>query len=72
MTIQATAPERLRTLGVTLFAAVSGIATVTGQLLAGVVAQTAGDHWGWRLVQALTGAIGAAALLGLRDRKSVV
>ncbi|MFD7647401.1 MFS transporter [Streptomyces albidoflavus] len=65
-TIQATAPERLRTLGVTLFAAVSGIATVTGQLLAGVVAQTAGDHWGWRLVQALTGAIGAAALLGLR------
>ncbi|MEV6261449.1 MFS transporter [Streptomyces sp. NPDC051784] len=65
-TIQSTAPERLRALGVTLFAAVSGIATVTGQLLAGAVAQAAGDHWGWRLVQVLTGAIGAAALLALR------
>ncbi|MFG2534228.1 MFS transporter [Streptomyces sp. NPDC048511] len=65
-TIQSTAPEKLRALGVTLFAAVSGIATITGQLLAGAVAQAAGDHWGWRLVQMLTGAVGAAALLALR------
>ncbi|MFF8499711.1 MFS transporter [Streptomyces anulatus] len=65
-TIQSTAPEKLRALGVTLFAAVSGIATVTGQLLAGAVAQAAGDHCGWRLVQMLTGAIGAAALFALR------
>ncbi|WEH40314.1 MFS transporter [Streptomyces sp. AM 2-1-1] len=65
-TIQSTAPERLRVLGVTLFAAVGGIATVTGQLLAGAVSQSAGDHWGWRLVQMVTGAIGAVALLALR------
>lgn len=65
-TIQSTAPEKLRSLGVTLFAAVGGIATVAGQLLAGGVSQAAGDHWGWRLVQVLTGAIGAAALLALR------
>ncbi|WP_326675000.1 MFS transporter [Streptomyces sp. NBC_01237] len=65
-TIQSTAPEKLRALGVTLFAAVSGIATITGQLLAGAVAQAAGDHWGWRLVQILTGTIGAAALFALR------
>ncbi|MFJ4675912.1 MFS transporter [Kitasatospora sp. NPDC088783] len=65
-TIQSTAPGRLRALGVTLFAAVSGIATVTGQLLAGAVAQAAGEHWGWRLVQVLTGALGTAALLALR------
>lgn len=65
-TIQSTAPGKLRALGVTLFAAVSGIATITGQLLAGAVAQAAGDHWGWRLVQILTGAVGAAALLALR------
>lgn len=65
-TIQSTAPAKLRALGVTLFAAVGGIATVAGQLLAGAVSQAAGDHWGWRLVQILTGAIGAAALLALR------
>ncbi|MFI1524143.1 MFS transporter [Kitasatospora cineracea] len=65
-TIQATAPGRLRALGVTLFAAVSGVATVTGQLLAGAVAQAAGEHWGWRLVQVLTGVLGAAALFALR------
>ncbi|MFB6507217.1 MULTISPECIES: MFS transporter [unclassified Streptomyces] len=64
--IQSTAPEKLRALGVTLFAAISGIATVTGQLLAGAMAQAAGGHWGWRLVQILTGAIGAVALLALR------
>ncbi|MFE9852824.1 MFS transporter [Streptomyces sp. NPDC005576] len=65
-TIQSTAPEKLRSLGVTLFAAVGGIATVAGQLLAGGVSQAAGDHWGWRLVQVFTGAIGAVALLALR------
>ncbi|MEU5388560.1 MFS transporter [Kitasatospora cineracea] len=65
-TIQATAPGRLRALGVTLFAAVSGVATVTGQLLAGAVAQAVGEHWGWRLVQVLTGVLGAAALVALR------
>lgn len=65
-TIQATAPDRLRTLGVTLFTAVSGIATIAGQVLAGAVAGLAGDHLGWRLVQAVTGLIGAVALLGLR------
>ncbi|MGW1465631.1 MFS transporter [Streptomyces sp. NPDC002308] len=65
-TIQSTAPAKLRALGVTLFAAVGGIATMAGQLLAGAVSQAAGDHWGWRLVQILTGAIGAAALLALR------
>ncbi|MGW0854421.1 MFS transporter [Streptomyces sp. NPDC002690] len=65
-TIQSTAPAKLRALGVTLFAAVGGIATVAGQLLAGAVSQAAGDHWGWRLVQILTGVIGAVALLALR------
>ncbi|MFK0168419.1 MFS transporter [Streptomyces sp. NPDC090306] len=65
-TIQSTAPERLRTPGVTLFAAVGGIATVAGQLLAGAVAQAAGEHWGWRLVQVVAGATGAVALLALR------
>lgn len=65
-TIQATAPDRLRALGVTLFAAMSGIATIAGQVLAGAVAGVAGDHLGWRLVQVLTGAVGAVALLGMR------
>ncbi|MBL0886276.1 MFS transporter [Myceligenerans indicum] len=65
-TIQATAPDRLRALGVTLFTAASGISTIGGQLLAGAVALPAGDHLGWRLVQLLTGAVGAAALLALR------
>jgi len=65
-TIQATAPDRLRTLGVTLFTAVSGVATIAGQVLAGAVAGLAGEHLGWRLVQAATGAIAAAALLALR------
>ncbi|GAB6936780.1 MFS transporter [Isoptericola variabilis] len=65
-TIQATAPDRLRTLGVTLFTAVSGVATIAGQVLAGAVAGVAGDHLGWREVQAATGAIAVAALLALR------
>jgi len=49
-TIQATAPDRLRALGVTLFTAVSGVATIAGQVLAGAVAGVAGDHLGWREV----------------------
>ncbi|MFC7878012.1 MFS transporter [Isoptericola sp. NPDC057391] len=65
-TIQATAPDRLRALGVTLFTAVSGVATIAGQVLAGAVAGVAGDHLGWRAVQAATGAIAVAALLALR------
>ncbi|HWV76198.1 MAG TPA: MFS transporter, partial [Isoptericola sp.] len=65
-TIQATAPDRLRTLGVTLFTAVSGVATIAGQVLAGAVAGVAGDHLGWREVQAATGAIAVASLLALR------
>lgn len=65
-TIQATAPDRLRALGVTLFTAVSGVATIAGQVLAGAVAGVAGDHLGWREVQAATGAIAVAALLALR------
>ncbi|SKC80762.1 MFS transporter [Krasilnikoviella flava] len=65
-TIQATAPERLRALGVTLFTAVSGVATIAGQILAGAVAGLAGEHLGWRAVQAATGVIAVAALLALR------
>ncbi|MEL7977543.1 MFS transporter [Isoptericola sp. F-RaC21] len=65
-TIQATAADRLRALGVTLFTAVSGVATIAGQVLAGAVAGVAGDHLGWRAVQAATGAIAIAALLALR------
>ena len=66
-TIQSTAADRLRVLGVTLFTAVSGIATIVGQVLAGTVAGIAGDHLGWRVVQAATGAIAVAALVALRN-----
>ncbi|MFE7405158.1 MFS transporter [Isoptericola sp. NPDC057559] len=65
-TIQAAAPDRLRALGVTLFTAVSGAATIAGQVLAGAVAGAAGPHLGWRAVQVVTGVIAAAALLALR------
>ncbi|MFC8731211.1 MFS transporter [Luteimicrobium sp. NPDC057192] len=65
-TIQATAPGRLRALGVTLFTAVSGCATIVGQVLAGAVSGLAGDHLCWRLVQVATGAIAVLALTALR------
>jgi len=65
-TIQATAPDRLRVLGVTLFTAVSGVATIAGQILAGAVAGLAGEHLGWRVVQAATAVIAVAALAALR------
>ncbi|WP_198411120.1 MFS transporter [Microbacterium suaedae] len=65
-TIQATAAGALRVRGLTLFAAMSGVSTVLGQIVGGVLASALPEHIGWRAVQILTGLVAAAALLGLR------
>lgn len=64
--IQATASGRRRTTGIILFAAMSGVSTVAGQLVAGAVMSVAPDHLGWRVVQLVTAAIAVAGLPGLR------
>ncbi|WP_156758885.1 MFS transporter [Microbacterium karelineae] len=65
-TIQTTAVGELRVRGLTLFAAMSGVSTVLGQIVGGGVAALLPDHLGWRAVQILTGLLAACALLGLR------
>ena len=63
-TIQATATGNRRTVGVMLFAAMSGGATVIGQLTAGGVTATAPEHLGWRIVQVIGGAFALIAVFG--------
>ena len=64
-TIQSTATGALRTRGLMLFAAVSGVSTVLGQIMAGAVANLLPEHLGWRVVQVLTALIAAAGVAGL-------
>lgn len=66
-TIRATATGSLRTQGLMLFAAVSGVSTVAGQIMAGAVASTLPEHLGWRVVQVLTGLLALIGVLGLRS-----
>lgn len=65
-TIQSTAVGPMRARGVMVFAAMSGVATVLGQIVAGIVATTLPEHLGWRAVQVLIGLIALAGVLGLR------
>ncbi|UVY85206.1 MFS transporter [Brachybacterium sp. NBEC-018] len=64
-TIRAAAPEPLRTTGLMLFAAVAGVSTVVGQLMAGLVASALPEHLGWRAVQLLIGLIALIGAAGL-------
>ncbi|WP_084502748.1 MFS transporter [Microbacterium indicum] len=64
-TIQATAHGALRTWGLMLFTAMSGVATILGQLAAGALGSLLSAHDGWRAVQIATAAIAALGLAGL-------
>ncbi|WP_114853518.1 MFS transporter [Brachybacterium sp. YJGR34] len=64
-TIQSTATGSRRTQGLMVFAAMAGVSTVLGQVLAGVVATALPEHLGWRAVQVLIGAIALVGVLGL-------
>jgi MFS family permease len=64
--IQATAPDRLRTRGIILFTAAGAIASIAGQVVAGAIAVSLPEHLAWRVVQTVTGAIALLALPGLR------
>ncbi len=66
-TIQATASGALRVRGLTLFAAMSGVSTVLGQVTGGIVASALPEHVGWRAVQVLTGLLAAVPLVWLRS-----
>jgi len=65
-TIQATSRGAARSSGLMLFAAMSGVSTVLGQVLAGLVDSALDPHLGWRAVQIVTGLIALAGLVGLR------
>lgn len=64
--IQATAPDRLRTRGIILFTAAGAVASIAGQVVAGAIAVTFPEHLAWRAVQVVTGLIALLALPGLR------
>ena len=65
-TIQETTRGPGRARAVALFVAVSGGATVVGQVLGGVVLAAASPHAGWRLVQVAGAAVALVGLAGLR------
>lgn len=64
--IQATAPDRLRTRGIILFTAAGAVASIAGQVVAGAIAVSLPEHLAWRAVQVVTGGIALLALPGLR------
>lgn len=64
--IQATAPDRLRTRGIILFTAAGAVASIAGQVVAGAIAVSLPEHLAWRAVQVVTGLIALLALPGLR------
>ncbi|MFE7505634.1 MFS transporter [Promicromonospora sp. NPDC057488] len=64
--IQATAPDRLRTRGIILFTAAGAIASIAGQVVAGATTVVLPGHLAWRAVQVITGLIALLALPGLR------
>ncbi|WP_423462878.1 MFS transporter [Promicromonospora sp. MS192] len=65
-TIQATAPDALRSRGIILFTAAGAVATIVGQVAAGALVVALPAHLGWRAVQIVTAIIALGALLGLR------
>ena len=65
-TIQTTARGAARSRGLMLFAAVSGVSTVLGQIVAGIVATALPEDLGWRAVQVLTGLLALIGVLALR------
>lgn len=65
-TIQTTAEGPTRRTGLMLFAAMSGVSTVLGQVVAGGIAAAAPADLGWRIVQVVTGAIALVGVAGLR------
>lgn len=65
-TIRTTARGAARSRGLMLFAAVSGVSTVLGQVVAGVLASALPEHLGWRAVQLLIGLLALAGAAGLR------
>ncbi|WP_119696617.1 MFS transporter [Microbacterium halotolerans] len=65
-TIQTTAEGPTRRTGLMLFAAMSGVSTVLGQVVAGGIAAAAPADLGWRIVQVVTGAIALVGVVGLR------